>query len=293
MAEDVNDLFRSDSGDDQSVKSQDIEQFRVVKDKKHRICQLLPEHFWAFVHSWSGGENQFKTFYCKKDKGAKCCELDKAAPEKIWFNVVFEYVLDQKGRPAMPLQGQVLFFKIKRTKYINIREKLAKVREERGDSIRLDEFDLDVALDGDEDYQKMNFTHNLRSALVLWATLELKKGIIAKEIKAGNGLTDAMIADVIKENEEYAKAVDKEKFVRKVTFPIDVVKKNAPVFKTVMEEANDILKRVPKFTKFASNLSNEDIIELYKGKPAGDVKEIKASEMGVSESDMSQMLKQG
>lgn len=288
------DLFAADAGDDETVKSSDVEEFKVKKDNKHRFQFLLPTHRRAEVHEWHGQGNEFRRFYCKKAQGAKCCELDKDAPWPYWFNLVFEYVLEKSGKPALPLQGRVLFFKFKRQKYIDIREKLSKVREERDNqNIRLDEFDFDAALDGDEDYQKMQFTHNLSSILVRYATAEVRKAILDKKITANADIPQALIDTVVAEEAQAKEAEAKKQKFNKSQIATDLLKKYSPVFKAVMEEAEEILKKIPKYWKFASNMSAKEIEDLYSGKTSGEEtvkKEIKPEQLGVSESDMKDLL---
>lgn len=265
--EDVTTLFEKDSGEDDSVKQNEFDEFRVKKDQKYRLCVLYPEHFKAKVFE-TDISGKFQRLYYKK--GTKL--ENKVEPTDIWFNIVYEYRLDQSGKPSVPVQGEIKFFKFKKDKYIAIRNILESMKEFRGDTdVRVDDFDMSVALRDAEEYQKMDFTQLPTNFLKQMALMEAMK--VVKDNGENVDKAKEVLGDLYdKVKKIFSEFQETKKLPANISLTNDELKKISSLYKQVMDRADAIVKHIPKYAKFAKNLSAEEINDMLdpNKKPVGE-----------------------
>lgn len=280
------DYLADDTGDDYNIREEEIEDFRVEKDKDARVAFLLPTHKKAFVHKVDMGPRYSMNIICKSKRNSEgyvvepdwCCNRwgnDHAFP--YWFNVVLEYFMDlqrDRGQRKMvvrkPVDGEVKLFRFKKQKYIQLRKALEKQRELHGTAIKFTDFDVDVSLDGEETYQKMSFQRNDVSLLKRKALFEIVLAIAKEEPlgEEGENISDieetiGQITEILSQaegNTPEDKVKNAVRPLESLNIPYELLIKYSPTLSDIYSEVERILKHVTKYRRFALDMSEEEVL---------------------------------
>jgi len=264
-------MFQPDAGDDADVKTQDLEELKLKSGEDIRGTFILKEHLKAMIHDYRYPEEMDKfpfRYYCKSGEGANCCT--KSGPAyPYWCNFFFAYKMEPSGKPIFPISGRVLFTRFKKNKYIAIRNCLTTVRLDKCEdpedtSIGINDFDITVSLDGDEQWQKLNYTHSTNSILLIWCANEVGV-LIAKDKIKDDLITDELIKTSKDWNDKDRPANLLPKFSR------ELINRHSPTMIDILKEVDKLSKYLPTYTRLARNLTVEEInnIDAYALNRAG------------------------
>lgn len=313
MTDDVRALWETDAGDDDSIKASEVDEFKAKDGEESKICFIFPKHFKAYLHSFQTADGGFRSAYCVAERDKKtgritkpgfCCNLLDDPPDVVWFNMIWNY--GQGSGVGDDFRGSVQFIKMKRGKYIDFRNKLFKVREDlEDDDIPINAIDFDVALDGEQKFQKFKLTHNMRSSLVQKATSHVLKALCTGEISDKHkerhsewvkqvttiiGTDDPGIDDLKSAFE--SKQGKKQLLSPTIAAPFQLLKVYSPLFKEIVDDAEGQLDRLANYHRFARHYKTEDelknqIVSAGKGgDQAPDLTDVEEQELDKLKDDM-------